>query len=210
MNIIFDLDGTLIDSQKGIQNSFDFAFEKIYQKKNTIKIQIGPPLEKIVIEFTGEKNVETLRHFIKSFKLYYDSVGYQLSITYYGIEDILNDLVLQGHSLFICTNKRMIPTYLILRHLSIDTHFQRIYCLDSEEIEFQDKSALLNYICVTQSLNNEESIFIGDTELDFDAAKKNNITFIHASWGYGIIKDYFNSISSPKDIIKYLIQKKNG
>ena len=207
-NIIFDLDGTIIDSHEGIQSSFDYAFEFIYNKKNsrTIKEFVGPPIHHILAEISGEKDPAILDKFLTSFKLNYDSEGYKQSFLYENMESVLKNLSALGHTLYICTNKRHVPTLKIIEFLSIGHWFKKVYCIDSEADFFGDKSALTKSIINNENLNKDDTFFIGDTKHDADAAFNNNLQFVFASYGFGKEEKAFykNTISEPNEIFKII------
>jgi phosphoglycolate phosphatase len=206
MNVLFDLDGTLIDSIEGIQNSFNIAFESVYQTKNTVCIEslIGPPIQDILMSITGEKNGETIEKFVTTFKTNYDTSGYKLCSLYNGMENVLQKLAFDGNSLFICTNKRTIPTFKIIKHLAIEHYFHKVFSIDSEEVKVSNKGELVKYILTSQSLETKKTILIGDTKSDADASLENNLTFIFASYGFGKLADVPYTINKPSDIFNYI------
>ena len=102
-NVVFDLDGTLIDSAPGIEYSFNFAFEVIYGKKCTksIKHFIGPPIDQVFYTLTKEKDKQIIDEFVNQFKKNYDSIGYTKSALFSEVHDVLNILKHRKKNLFM-------------------------------------------------------------------------------------------------------------
>ena len=69
-NILFDLDGTLIDSAPGIEASFYIAYLKVYNKEcpKIITTFIGPPIDQVLKAVNGETNLEITNRFVDAFK----------------------------------------------------------------------------------------------------------------------------------------------
>jgi phosphoglycolate phosphatase len=107
-----------------------------------------------------------------------------------------------GRKLFIATNKRYLPTQLILKLLEIEDYFLDIYCSDFPNIFFPNKSEMLSNLILKHSLINKETLMIGDTIHDSDAANYNNINFVFVEYGYG-------NCHNPKYRIKNIKQLVN-
>lgn len=205
-DIIFDLDGTLIDSALGIEESFLYSFSKIYEKKCTknIKSIIGPPIDEMLFKVNGETNPENLGKFVKEFKLKYDLEGYKKSELFPNTIEVLSELKERGLNLFIATNKRELPTDLILKYLGINQFFKSVYCLDSFEEKIANKTELVRKLLITYSLGHSETLLVGDTSNDGLAAEQNEINFALAQYGYG---DYVNStykLNNIQNLVKII------
>src|SRR5215213_6656233 len=101
-NILFDLDGTIIDSYPGIQSSFSYAYEKLYNKPcvYNIRSHVGPPLKEILTSISGETKSDRLDSFIGYFQEKYDSEHYKVCELYEGITELLKYLSGIGINLF--------------------------------------------------------------------------------------------------------------
>ncbi len=186
-NIIFDLDGTLIDSAPGIVEAFSYAFKKIYKVQNTVDIKslIGPPINEVLFAVNGETNQRVINEFVSEFKSQYDSVSFKKSRIYDNAIEMLEILKNNKIALFIATNKRELPTRLILDHLKLSNYFKGVYCPDSIENIFENKSKLVHSLISTFNLTRSETLFIGDTTHDGLAAESNGLDFALFNNGYG-------------------------
>jgi len=186
-NILFDLDGTLIDSAPGIEESFYIAYQKVYFKECPYVITkfIGPSIDQVLTAVNGETNLEMINHFVDAFKQHYDTEGYKKSKLYDDVESVLEVLLKNKSNLFIVTNKRVKPTKLILEYLSIYKYFNDIYCPDILEKKFKNKTDLVAHILKTNFLELSRTIMIGDTMHDGIAANENKLDFALVEYGYG-------------------------
>jgi len=205
-NILFDLDGTLIDSASGIEASFYIAYLKVYNTAcpKNITTFIGPPIDQVLTAVNGETNIEIINHFVDAFKQHYDTEGYKMSKLYDDVELVLEVLLKNKLNVFIATNKRVKPTKLILEYLSIGKYFNDIYCPDILEQKFKNKTDLITHILKTNSLLLRETIMIGDTMHDGLAADENKLDFALVDYGYGHHENYKYKLNNIKQIINIL------
>lgn len=186
-HLIFDLDGTLIDSAPSILAGFEGAL-KIHglapQVALTEKL-IGPPLKETLRIVSGITDPEGLQQLADSFKAYYDDQGYQQSGVYPGIPEMLEKLHQRGLTLHIATNKRLLPTLKIIAHFGWAPWFTHIYALDVQNPPFAHKTAMVAGLLAQQGIAPETAIYIGDKAEDGEAAQANGLPFIAVHWGYG-------------------------
>ena len=201
-NFLFDLDGTLVNSAPGIEDSFYKAYLNIYKKDCPISITdfIGPPIEKILYKVNGELNNHTKKKFIDKFKKNYDSKGYLKTFLYDDVDMVLK-ILSKNKNLFIVTNKRKKPTKLILDYLSIGKYFKEICCPDMFEKNFLNKEDQVFSLLQRNSLQINKTIMIGDSEQDGFAAEKNELDFVLVDYGYGDYRNYKFRISKINKLI---------
>jgi len=184
-NIIFDLDGTLIDSSSSILGSFAEAFRQhgITPARPLTPELIGPPLMQCLSLIAGHDDAETLAALAQAFKQHYDSEGYKLTTVFPGIEPMLA-LLARDHHLYIGTNKRIYPTRRILEHLGWGAYFQEVYALDYFHPAVPNKAAMVGNIVAAHGMSKTETMYIGDRVEDGMAAEANQLAFAMVTWGY--------------------------
>ncbi len=186
-HIIFDLDGTLIDSAPAILSSFRAAFESAGRspaRPITAEI-IGPPLRETLTILADSSDPNLIEELAAGFAAIYDTTGVRETETYPGVADALQSLLAQGKTLYIATNKRIAPTLKILEYVGWDKLFRGVYALDSFEPRLPDKTTLLTRLLAIEGLNPKECIYIGDRAEDGHAARSNQLPFMAVTWGYG-------------------------
>jgi phosphoglycolate phosphatase len=188
--IIFDFDGTLINSAPSILNCLKLALEKnrISPLHPVTADIIGPPLRVTLAHLSGSNNANLIDTLVTDFKDYYDNGLCQDTLAYAGITDLLFRLQQHSYDLYLATNKRGVPTKLILDHLCWNSFFHGVYCLD-EQSDCKDKPQMLNRILTENHLVAMNTPYIGDTNGDALAAHCNSMPYIHVSWGYGYVSE---------------------
>jgi len=213
-NIIFDLDGTLIDSSASILESFENAFSSC--SLNPIKPFsadiIGPPLMETLSILSGVSDKDILNKLAEEFKSHYDTFGYKKTVVFPGINEMLSRFKNNGLHIYIATNKRILPTKKIINYLKWNQIFKGIYSLDSYSPSASSKSEVLSKIVDSNKLLKDKVVYIGDREEDKLAAIASNLPFLMVSWGYDdgaeenlILKD---KINTPSDLYNQLLVNK--
>ncbi len=186
-HILFDLDGTLIDSAPAILASFREAFARtgMTPARSIDDSVIGPPLVETLQLLSGSDDPALVAGLAEAFKASYDSEGYKATAAFAGVGELLAELADAGLTLSIATNKRLHPTRLILEHLGWSRHFANVYALDLFTPRLPDKAAMIARLLADQNIAREQAIYIGDRSEDGESADANGLPFIAVTWGYG-------------------------
>lgn len=189
-HILFDLDGTLIDSAPAILASFRdaFAASDVAPVRPIDADIIGPPLNETLQLLSGSDDPALIARLAEAFKASYDTTGYKSTAAYDGIGELLATLAQAGLSLSIATNKRIHPTRLILEHLGWHRYFAHVYALDLFSPRLPDKAAMIARLLADHAIPREAAIYVGDRGEDGESADTNGLPFIAATWGYGSIE----------------------
>jgi phosphoglycolate phosphatase len=185
-HLIFDLDGTLIDSAPSILEAFDQAFRTTdtpLQVPLTNDV-IGPPLMETLKRLSGTVEANLLQSLAEAFKQHYDSTGYLKSVVFDGVTTMLKQLNEAGYSLYIATNKRYFPTEKIIQFLQWDDFFKGVYALDFFQPALKRKADMIGRIVQDLALPIDECLYIGDRVEDGLAADENQMDFVLVTWGY--------------------------
>jgi len=183
--VIFDLDGTLIDSSEGIVHAAEETIRILgypeIQREDLISY-IGPPIGNAIIARNGYGD-EELKRFNSLFRgLYKDKYLMEAKI-YPGIMDVLRDL--RG-SVFIgiATNKRTDYTMILLERLKISQMCDEVQALDMEG-HLNKKDLIENCIKASRAKSRDRVVVVGDTRSDEAAAKECGADFIGVTYGFG-------------------------
>jgi phosphoglycolate phosphatase len=184
--LIFDLDGTLIDSAPSILASYAhvFASNRIATQQPLTSAMIGPPLMQTLAKLSGVEDAEVLSDLAQQFKSHYDSEGYKQTLIYNGVPQFLASLQAAGFKLYIATNKRYVPTLKIVQHLGWEQYFSGIFALDYYLPALTNKGQMLGQILSDLSITPKDALYIGDRYEDGTAAEQNGLPFVLVSWGY--------------------------
>ena len=196
--ILFDLDGVLIDSKKNMQ----FAWEAVQDEfKLNIPFEsyfqfIGMPFQDILKSLKIKKNKKRIEYCFrrKSAELIHQIPFFE------GVEETIELLKYsKKFKIGIVTSKDKLRTNSMISKLP---NFDVVSCpekkLRGKPNPDQLLSALTKCNCDPRS-----AIYVGDMEVDKEAAKRSGIDFIHAEWGYGEVKNSI-SIKNMKELINIL------
>ena len=206
-NIVFDLDGTLIDSSEGIYYSYLDAIKAsgLSIKPinfNNFRSKIGPPFEIMCKLIHNNLNEDNLRLLVSKFRYIYDFDGFKTYKIYNNIYQLIKYLHKSGHKLYILSNKREIPLKEIIKK-DFPDYFIKVWGRNNK---YFSKSKILKDLVKKDT--NGKFLFIGDTINDKKAAEEAGVEFIFVSYGYGMIeKDKEIIICSQPEDLKELINK---
>lgn len=208
-NIIFDLDGTLVDSFPGIVESMRHAVSLVDPALDIsdLKTHIGPPLPTMLSRMWPDLAEEVRARVLAEFRSDYNSRGYLFSVAYTGIPEALDQFRSSGATLFVLTNKPKAPTGKILSHLGLEAHFKEILSPDSRTPPLLTKSEGALHLVKTHGLVANETLLVGDSPDDLKAARAAGFGFLEASYGYGnfdeiVTEEAWLRLKSPADLAK--------
>jgi len=192
---VFDLDGTLCDTQGDVFQIFREALvEKGFPPVDDEFIHIGPPLENMFAEVTGNRADEPIiAELTYGFRKRYDISDYPNSYLYPGAELLLQKLKARGVYLAIATYKRAPSTLHLLEVKGILPLFDITLSIDSEDRAWS-KSEMLKRILAESNQPASHAIFFGDTVSDIRAAKEQGVASVAVMYGYGKPAELYNEI----------------
>jgi len=205
--ILFDLDGTLVDSAPSILAGFAAVVERhgVVPQVPLDNRLIGPPLLSTLQRISGEDDPAALDAMATTFKAWYDTEGYRHTLVYPGVDEALRELAARA-TLYIVTNKRIYPTRQILAHLDWAPLFAGVYAQDAFEPALPSKAAVIARVLELHGITPATAIYIGDRAEDGEAATANHLPFAWATWGYGADLDLApfitpRALASPADLL---------
>ncbi len=211
-HIIFDLDGTLIDSAPAILASFREAFAQagMAPVRPIDESVIGPPLPETLQLLSGSENPLEINRLADAFKASYDCEGYKATAAYAGVGELLARLNAAGLTLSIATNKRIHPTRLLLQHLDWHSYFSHVYALDLFSPRLPNKAAMIGRLLADQHIPVTDAHYIGDRSEDGESADANSLSFIAVTWGYGSLtaaemRPHWQAAGHPEVLGKMLL-----
>jgi phosphoglycolate phosphatase len=186
-DILFDLDGTLIDSAAAILASYRTAFAAcgLTPVRSIAAEIVGPPINETLRLLSGSDDPALIQRLSEAFKQSYDTGGLLETAAYAGVGALLATLQAAGRRLHIATNKRIHPTRLILDHLGWRAYFETVYALDLFSPRLPDKAAMIGRLLADRAIELTQAVYVGDRIEDGTAAEANHLPFIAATWGYG-------------------------
>jgi phosphoglycolate phosphatase len=186
-HLIFDFDGTLVDSAPAILESFHevLAARSIAPQVKIDNRLIGPPLLQTLAMISGLSDDKLIQELADDFKHRYDISVARKTPLYLGIREAIECLTVKGCRLYIATNKRTRPTQLILDQLGLVSTFEAIYAIDHVDPPYANKAAMIAALLKERDISPQQACYIGDKSEDGQAADANDVDFFAVTWGYG-------------------------
>lgn len=207
MHIVFDFDGTISNSIKGIQQSFDESFYKNFGVKNTVDLfpLVGPPIHLILQKIRPATTEAESAQFVADFRKKYDTEGHLLNTLYPKILDVILQLSQWNHTLYIATFKRRQPLMKIMEDHNMVSYFKSINTYDKPDGSvYPSKSMMLQDLIREHQLADQTICMVGDSHDDWKAASENKIPFVFASYGYGSELPAIFTISEPIELLSII------
>ena len=193
--IIFDLDGTLIDTAPDLMNAHNFVMRKFgYETKTTKDIRnlVGKGAGSLIgrsvwgqakKEFGKVNNDQMKKEMTSEFIKYYANNIANESKLVNGVLDFLKWCKKENISMGICTNKQDYLAVDLLKKINVYNYFEYVAGSNTFDYCKPDARHLTNVVDIMQG-NIKKCIMIGDSETDSDTAKNAGIPFILLEDGY--------------------------
>ena len=189
--VIFDFDGTLFDSRKGIIASINFALDQMNIKTPSDEILtsfIGPPLGESFQKHFNLSKQDTELAIIK-LRAYYEDHGHMQSKPYEGCLELIQELLKRERVLGIATAKPTDYAANILLDNLWSSYFQSVRGSDLKGELFPKEKTIGQVLNDFNIFNKEECVMIGDTIYDIKGAQEHGIDTIAVDYGYGKTQD---------------------
>ncbi len=204
--IIFDMDGTLVNSSITIANAIN------YVRKN---LGFEPMDEESILRLVNDPTINPAQTFYHAkafdadherwFSEYYTKNHETELVLYKGIKELLETLKAQGKKLAVATNAYRGSTIESLTHLKVYELFDAIACYDDVS-QGKPHPDMLYKILDELDMTEDKSIFIGDGPRDEMAAKEAKMDYIMVDWGFTEHgeKEVVQSVDALKEILLHV------
>ncbi|WMJ84893.1 HAD hydrolase-like protein [Oscillospiraceae bacterium LTW-04] len=185
--LLFDLDGTLTDSEEGIVKCVQHSLRPFGIEENdpvVLRSFIGPPLSasyKQIYNFTeGQITVA-----IDTFHERFDAVGKFENRPYDGICELLERLKNANFRLMLATSKPEHFARQIMAHFALEGYFDVICGSDEMQGRFEKQDVIQEILRIQPQLNRDNTIMIGDRKYDVEGAALCGLDCIGVAYGFG-------------------------
>ena len=184
--VIFDLDGTLIDTLEDLKNSVNFALESYSFPKRTydeIKSFVGNGVERLVnLSAPPQADERVRKELLAVFKAHYMEHSCVYTAPYPGITQLLSLLKKSGIRTAVVTNKMQPAAVSIVRHFFADTVDIVIGQVDGLARK-PEPDGVWRAIEELGS-SKKDSVYVGDSDVDCLTAKNSGLPIIGCVWGF--------------------------
>jgi phosphoglycolate phosphatase len=186
-SIVFDLDGTLVDTAPDLTNTLNHVLEAHGHEPVPavcVREAVGRGAKAMIEQALGMANAESdTERMLADFLAHYETNIAVESRPFPGAVEALERLTAAGARLAVCTNKRERLTHLLLQALEIDHYFTAVSGRDTLGVSKPDPRHLLGTIAAMEG-RPSRAVMVGDSTVDLQAAQGAGVPSILVSFGY--------------------------
>jgi phosphoglycolate phosphatase len=215
-HLLFDLDGTLVDSFPGISRSINQTLSTVGRSpvpEAQLLPFVGKRLAVIFSTLLGADDEALVDRAVEIYRPLFDEVGILDSRVFPGIPEALATLRDAGHSLQVVTVRSIGSAKLVVRHFGLERYVDAVHGPDRAQ-RGGDKADLVRAALDLAGADPRDTIMIGDRSDDVRAARTHGVHTVAVEWGYGTPDelrdaepDYF--ASSVADLVAYATRWSN-
>jgi phosphoglycolate phosphatase len=208
--VIFDLDGTLLDTLGDLADAVNFALNKYdmpLKSEAQVKSYVGNGIRKLMIRAVPEgENNPLFEEVFRTFKEYYNEHCNDKTKAYDGIIELIRELKDRGYFLAIVSNKVDFAVQSLRRRYFEDID---VAIGDREGMRIKPAPDSVNLALNELGKTKENAVYVGDSDVDLETAKNSGMECISVLWGFRD-KDFLINhgakilAEKPLDILKLL------
>ncbi len=183
--LIFDLDGTLVDSIPDLTAGVNYALAKLNHpelSQKQVKKMVGSGLKKLLQLAIGNVEGKTLEKAHSYFIAYYTQNLVNKTVYYNGIPEMLTYFSDKKKAVY--SNKLHELTVEVVQKLQLDTHFVKIMGARPEQYKLKPSSEGIDLILEELNIAPQQAIMIGDSTHDIEAGKAAGLYTCAVTYGY--------------------------
>ena len=186
--IIFDLDGTLLNTIADLAQSTNHALAALgypTHKEEEYNFMVGNGINKLFERALpeGEKTEENVLRVRKEFVPYYDQHNADKSRPYPGVTELLETLQTAGMQLAVASNKYQAATEKLIAHYFPNIKFTAVFG-QREGIPVKPDPIIVKEILQIAKVQEEETLYVGDSGVDMQTAINAGVTSCGVTWGF--------------------------
>ena len=184
--VIFDLDGTLLDTLDDLAAAVNFALKEYglpLRTREEVRAFVGNGMLKLIERAVGDADVDIFG-VLTLFKVYYKDNCTKYTKPYDGILSLLKTLKEKGIKTAVVSNKADFAVKLLVKDYFGDLLLDAVG--ENEEAGLRRKPAPDTLLAVMKTLRAtaEETVYVGDSEVDILTAKNAGVDCISVDWGF--------------------------
>lgn len=203
--IIFDLDGTLLDTSPAIFGSVRYAEKQLRLTpidEDSLSLFVGPPPKTMYKKIYNLDDEQAMRA-AQFHREYGRTEGIRKAQPYDGMASTLQELKNRGYLLAVGTLKAQDIAKTVLKENALYDYFDLVVGMDKDETLTKSKIILH----IKNSLQSQHALMVGDSQYDYDGAQEAGISFCGVTYGFGFKSSEhfsFTVISTPSELLDLL------
>lgn len=186
--VIFDLDGTLLNTIADLANSTNYALKVLgypIHEPDKYNFMVGNGINKLFERALpdGEKTEENVLRVRQEFVPYYDQHNADKSRPYPGVTELLETLQTAGMQLAVASNKYQTATEKLIAHYFPNIKFTAVFG-QREGIPVKPDPIIVKEILQIAKVQEEETLYVGDSGVDMQTTINAGVTSCGVTWGF--------------------------
>ena len=186
--VIFDLDGTLLNTIADLANSTNYALKVLgypIHEPDKYNFMVGNGINKLFERALpdGEKTEENVLRVRQEFVPYYDQHNADKSRPYPGVTELLETLQTAGMQLAVASNKYQAATEKLIANYFPNIKFTAVFG-QREGIPVKPDPIIVKEILQIAKVQEEETLYVGDSGVDMQTAINAGVTSCGVTWGF--------------------------
>lgn len=209
--VIFDLDGTLVDSLEDLTAAMNYGLGDLGLEPISLEAcrqMVGEGVVKFAERAIGPEHLDKRDRLLELMTTYYYNHCLQNTRPYEGMGEVVQVLLDKGVKLAVLTNKNHLPCVKIVEFLFGGGVFSPIIGMHPGRQRKPDPTSVFE-ILAAWSLGADEVLFVGDSDVDIQTARAAGVAVAGAAWGYRSVQVLKEAgagliIHRPKELLEVL------
>ncbi|HEX3027440.1 MAG TPA: HAD hydrolase-like protein [Clostridia bacterium] len=185
--VLFDVDGTLLDTKPGILRCVKKALTGLgipIPPESKLNLFMGPPIKYCFTDVCG-LDEETAEQAIRLFRADYEETGLYQSTVYDGVRPLLENLSFRGLRLGVATSKAEHMAATVLKYHGLSDYFEAVGGAPRLNYQSTKADSIRSALRDMNAPLNRKTVLVGDRKFDAEGAKQTGIDNIGVLYGYG-------------------------
>lgn len=209
--VIFDLDGTLLNTINDLGVSCNYALEQLGYSTHSLSaypFMVGNGVRRLIERAQPDASPEEVKKIMKIFKEHYDEHNTDTSHPYDDIPELLAELTRRGIGLAVASNKYQKAVTKIIGHFFPDIPFVSVQGQIEGRNVKPDPSVVFS-ILNDYPTPKSDVLYVGDSAVDIETARRACVESVGVTWGFSLVSQLRNSyadhiVSTPPEILKFI------
>jgi phosphoglycolate phosphatase len=210
--VLFDLDGTLSNSEPGICATLKVAITEVglvVPSDELLRTTIGPPFT------TGLPAIGVPDHLVErvtvAYRAIYEDAGLYDTCLYDGVVEMLDAFGDFGCTLCVATSKPETSARRVIEHLGLTDRFKLIGAAGDDYVRHTKADVIGHVLDELGLVGGDELVMVGDRRFDVEGAAAHGIDTIGAGWGYGSVDELRDAgawaiAECPAEVVEMIVR----